>query len=182
MIIKYDDIILRAIEFEDLDLLREMINDPYIENMTGGGGLPVSKYQHEEWYKKIILNNDNQVRLIIDTEAFGAIGLVMLTDIDHKNGTAQFHSKIATKNNLRGKGYGTKATMALIKYAFEQMNLNCIYSVIIEHNEVSQHVKEKCGFKREAILRDRIYKNGKYNNLIVWSILKSEFFQKFHNS
>ncbi len=173
MIIKYEDITLRAIEIEDLELIREMINDPEIENMTGGGGLPVSKYQQENWFKSLE-NRKNEVRLMIDTESNGTIGMVMLTDIDYKNSTAQFHSKIATSKNIRGKGYGTKATNALVEYGFDQLNLNCIYSHIIEYNIASQRVKEKCGFKKDGVLRNRVYKNGKYHNIVVWSILKSE--------
>ncbi len=173
MIIKYEDITLRAIEIEDLELIREMINDPEIENMTGGGGLPVSKYQQENWFKSLG-NRNNEVRLMIETEDCGTIGMVMLTDIDYRNSTAQFHSKIATSKNIRGKGYGTKATNALVEYGFNQLNLNCIYSHIIEYNIASQRVKEKCGFKKDGVLRKRVYKNGKYHNIVVWSILKSE--------
>ncbi len=173
MIIKYEDIILRAIEVEDLELIREMINDPEIEHMTGGGGLPVSKYQQENWFKSLE-NRNNEVRLMIETEDCGTIGMVMLTDIDYKNSTAQFHSKIATSKNIRGKGYGTKATNALVEYAFNQLNLNCIYSHIIEYNIASQRVKEKCGFKKDGVLRKRVYKDGKYHDIVVWSILKNE--------
>ena len=174
MIIEYQDIRLRAIEREDLELIREMINDPIIENMTGGGGLPVSKYAQEKWFESLYSNN-NEVRLIIDTEQYGAIGTVMLTDINYRNSVAQFHSKIATSKDIRGKGYGTKATYALIKYAFEQLNLNTIYSNIIEYNIASQKVKEKCGFKKDGVLRNRVYKNGKYYNIIAWSITKDDF-------
>lgn len=174
MIIRYQDIVLRAIEFTDLELIREMINDPEIENMTGGGGLPVSKFQQEQWFKGLG-ERRNEVRLIIDTEEHGPIGTVILNNIDYRNLSAEFHSKIATSKELRGKGYGTKATYALVKYAFEQMNLHCIYSHIIDYNIASQRVKEKCGFKKDGILRKRIYKNGGYHDIVVWSILKEDF-------
>ena len=172
MIIKYEDITLRAIEESDLELLKEMINDPEIENMTGGYSYPVSTYQQRKWFEGLS-NRQDDLRVIIDTEEHGPIGVVMLTDIDWKNRTAQFHSKITSK--LRGKGYGSKATNALVKYAFEQLNLHCLYAHIIEYNTASQRVKEKCGFKKEGVLRERVYKNGKYHNAVVWSILKGEF-------
>lgn len=174
MIIQYENITLRAIEESDLELLKEMINDPEIENMTGGYSYPVSTYQQKKWFDSIP-NRIDELRLIIDTKEHGSIGLVMLTDIDWKNRTAQFHSKISSTKQLRGKGYGTKATEALVKYAFEQLNINCIYSQIIYYNTASQRVKEKCGFKKDGVLRKRIFKNNKYNDVIVWSLLKDEF-------
>lgn len=174
MIIHCEDITLRAIEQEDLDILWEMINDPDIEHMTGGGGFPVSHIQQEEWIKSQ-KDCSNAVRLVIDTKEHGAIGTVALTDIDYRNRTAQFHSKIATSKDLRGHGYGTKATMALVKYAFDQMNLYCIYSYIVEYNNASQRVKEKCGFKKDGILRERVYKDGSYHNITAWSITKEDY-------
>jgi RimJ/RimL family protein N-acetyltransferase len=172
----YNDITLRAIEESDLELIREMMNDPEIENMTGGYSFPISVYQQKKWFEGL-LNNNKELRTVIETKEHGAIGLVMLTDIDWKNRTAQFHSKIATSKNLRGKGYGTVATKALLKYAFEQLNLNCIYSHIIDYNIPSQKVKEKCGFRREGLLRNRIYKNGKYHDVVVWSIMNGDLIE-----
>lgn len=176
MIIRYDDITLRAIERSDLELLREMMNDPIIENMTGGMTFPISSEEQLNWYANF-KNNSNQLRLIIDTKEHGAIGAVILTDIDYRNQTAEFHSKIATSKELRGKGYGTKATMALIDYAFMQLNLNCIYSHIISYNLASQRVKEKCGFKKDGVFRERVFKNGKYNDITVWSVTRSDYLE-----
>lgn len=176
MNISYEDITLRAIEESDLELLKEMINDPEIENMTGGFSFPVSTLQQKRWFEGL-QNNKNELRLIIEANEHGPIGVVMLTDIDWKNRIAQFHSKIATSKEIRGKGYGTKATKALIKYAFEQLNLNLVYSYIIEYNIASQRVHEKCGFKKDGVLRNRIYKNGGYHNLTVWSIQKGELIE-----
>lgn len=174
MIIKYENITLRAIEENDLELLKDMINDPEIENMTGGYSFPVSTYQQSKWFESL-LNSKNELRLIIDTEDYGAIGTIMLTEIDWKNRTAETHTKITSNNDLRGNGYGTKAAKALYRYAFEQLNLNCLYSQTISYNIASQRVREKCGFKKEGILRERVYKNNEYHDIIVWSLLKDEF-------
>ena len=42
-------------------------------------------------------------------------------------------------------------------------------------NECSMSLFEKIGFVREGIQRKAIYKNGKYNNLIMYSMLKEEY-------
>lgn len=174
MNIVYKDITLRAIEEADLGMLLEMINDPEIENMTGGGGLPVSSYQQKKWFESIQTRN-NEMRLMIDSKEHGTIGFVALTDIDYKNRTAEFHAKIASGKSIRGNGYGTKSYIAMIKYAFNQMNLNCISTGNIEYNTITEHIKDKLGFKKEGVLRQRVFKNGKYHNIHVWSILKDDW-------
>lgn len=174
MIITFRDVTLRAIEESDLELLRDMINDPETENMVMGYSYPVSTYQQRKWFEGLHSRRD-ELRLIIDTEQHGPIGTVMLTDIDWKNRTAISGSKITSSNNLRGRGYGTKASYALIRYGFEQLNLHCIYSYIIDYNIASQRVREKCGFRRDGVLRHKVYKNGEYHDVIVWSILREEF-------
>lgn len=174
MNIVYKDIKLRAIEESDLELLLEMINDSEIEKMTGGGGLPVSSIQQRKWFESIQARN-NEVRLMIETEQYGTIGIISLTAIDFKNRTSEFHYKLATSVNLKGHGYGTKALISIINYAFNYLNLNCIYSNNIEYNYVTEHIKEKLGFKKEGTLRQRVYKNGKYHNIHVWSILKEDW-------
>ena len=173
MNIVFEDITLRAIESRDLELLLEIINDPEVENMLLGHSFPIPEKHHEEWYKNLSVNS-KELRTVIETKDHGTIGAVMLTDIDWKNRTALFHIKIKSDSDIRGKGYGTKAAKAIINYAFEQLNLNLIYSHIIEYNIASQRLHEKCGFVKEGILRERVYKNGEYHNIFSLSIKRNE--------
>lgn len=176
MIIKYGKVKLRAVEFEDLDMLREMMNDPDIESNIGGFSYPISKTQQEQWFENL-KNNKNELRLIIDVANNGAIGTIILTDIDWKNRTAEINTKIINKSETRGQGYGTFARIALLKYAFEQLNLHCVYSRVLEYNEISKHINLKLGYRHEGTLRERVYKNGKYNALEIYSMLKGELIE-----
>lgn len=172
MNIIYKDIVLRATEEKDMELLREMMNDPDLEHMTGGYSYPVSFFQQQKWFQNRV-DNPNELRLIIETEDMGAIGAAMLTDIDWKNSTAAYHLKLTSKKDIRGKGYGTKATKAMIKYAFEQLNINCITTNNMEYNTAIEKLKERCGFVKEGVLRNRVFKNGKYHNTHIWSLLNN---------
>lgn len=86
MNIKGKIVTLRAMELEDQELLREMINNPEIEIMVGGYSFPISKNQQVDWFKANS-NNQNNIRLIIDTTDNGAVGFVNLVNIDWKNRT-----------------------------------------------------------------------------------------------
>ncbi|MGI6718672.1 MAG: GNAT family N-acetyltransferase [Bacteroidales bacterium] len=172
--IENKDIILRAIEETDLVMLYEMINDQSIQNMVGGNSRPISMYQQKNWFASI-QNRTNELRLIIDTKNDGPIGVVMLTDINYINGTAETHIKLNSKKSSRGKGYGYKAYMTLFEYAFNNMNLNCIFCQILDYNIPSINLHLKCGFVKEGRLRQRVYKNGKYNDMLIFSLLKKDW-------
>lgn len=48
---------------------------------------------------------------------------------------------------------------------------------VLEDNIVSIKLHESCGFTQEATLRESIFKNGKWKNQILFSILENEYFQ-----
>lgn len=173
MNIKGKFVTLRAIEEEDLELMREMLNDPEIENLVIGWSFPVSKYQQKQWYENNI-NNSNNLRFIIETENDGAIGLATLTDIDWKNRRAYHGIKLANRTS-RSKGVGTDVVMAIMRYAFNELQLNRLDGNWFENNIASANLYTKCGWKVEGKLRNCIYKNGEYRDLIVVGVLKEDY-------
>lgn len=161
---------LRAIELSDCEMLRSLMNDPEIEYMLGGWSFPVSRDEQEKWCQSLS-SAKNTLRVVIEVENT-AIGTAILSDIDYKNGTAQIHIKLMP-GDYRHKGYGSDTVNALIRYAFNELRLHCVYAHVNEHNEPSQRLFHKCGFQQEGVLRDRIYKNGRYINDIVLSRINS---------
>lgn len=172
MFIKGSKVLLRAIELSDADLLRQMINDEEIEKMIQGYSFPVAKHQQLHWIENLS-NEKNTFRAIIDVDGT-AIGTIILSDIDMRNGTAEIHIKLVSVS-ARGKGYGTDAVTTLVRYAFCELRLNCIYCRVKEDNFASQKMFEKCGFTKEGYLRSRVYRGGKYYNIFEYSVLRAEF-------
>lgn len=169
-----EDIILRAIELEDADLLKNLINDPEIEKMVVGWSFPVSTEQQIKWINNLS-DEKNNVRFIIDIEQVGAVGVVSLTGIDFKNRVATINIKLKRDSKIQNKGIGYKAVTILVDYAFNQLNLNCIVANILSYNIASQKLFEKCGFQLDGKLRHRVFKNGSYHDLLSYSLLKSEY-------
>jgi len=100
-------------------------------------------------------------------------GTAIISKIDWKNRSCSIDIKLS--RNAQGNGYGTDAVQLLIKYIFEELNMNRIFVNILEYNIQSQGLFEKIGFIKEGIQRKAIFKNGKYNNLIIYSLLKEEY-------
>lgn len=173
MILHGEKVRLRAIEWSDLQVLKDLMNDSEIEYYIGGRSFPISNIDQEDWMKSL-KSNQETLRCMIETkEEKIAIGTVILSDIDYVNGTAQIHIKLMKEQER--KGYGSDAVRTIIQYGFEQQRLLCIYATIIDYNTSSQRLFEKIGFKKEGILRKRIYKNGELHDTFCYSILKEEF-------
>ena len=65
--------------------------------------------------------------------------------------------------------------MTIMKYCFEELQLNKLYSTILEDNTASRKLYEKCGWEEEGILKETVFKNNKYINEIAVGILKSKY-------
>ena len=86
--IQKDCVILRAMEERDFDLLFRMINSPEIEKALGSFTLPVNENRQREWMKNY-RDTREQIRWMIELVNGVTIGVIMLYDIDMKNGTAE---------------------------------------------------------------------------------------------
>jgi RimJ/RimL family protein N-acetyltransferase len=173
MVIYGDKIKLRAIESEDNEFLLEMMNDPDIEMMVGGYSQPESMAEQMKWFTRLESKSSILRCIIANKENDKAIGTLILNDIDMKNGTGHIHIKIANGSE-RGKGYGTDAINTMVKYAFSELRLNCVFANILAYNEPSVHLFEKCGFTRDGILRARVFKQGQYVDLFSYSRLSTD--------
>lgn len=168
-------VVLRAIEMEDLALITEMLNNPEIEKLVGGWAFPVSMMAQERW---MVLHKNDQsaIRLVVDTKEDGAVGIITLTDIDWKNRRAAIGLKIAS-SLTRFKGYGTDATMAIMRYVFDELGFHRLDASRLAINQVSSHILAKCGFVEEGVKREYIYKEGQYIDLVEAGILADEYYE-----
>ncbi|MCH5270284.1 MAG: GNAT family N-acetyltransferase [Lachnospiraceae bacterium] len=174
MIIKNGCVTLRAVEETDFDLLFCLINEPRIENMTVGFHLPVSSAEQKKWMQNYS-NSMTDIRLMIELDNGNTIGMVMLNDIDYKNGSASIGYKISASSHDRIRGDMQDAIAGMLNYAFNELRLNCVISAVLDYNVFSLKLMKKMHFTQEGILRKRIYKNGEFHDLIAFSILRSEF-------
>lgn len=173
MYIHGEKVLLRALEPADNEMLMRLINDPEVENMCAGRSFPVSAEQQAQWLARQNANAGVlRCAITLPEQPEPAMGTVMLTDIDQFNGTVQVHYKLLKEYG--GKGYATDAVAAVTRYAFDTLRMNCVYAEVLEYNQASRRVLEKCGYTMDAILRSRVYKNGSYWNVCIYSRLRDD--------
>lgn len=71
-----------------------------------------------------------------------------------------------------GKGYMTEAIREVIRYGFEDMDLNRIEAICHIENIGSQKVLEKNGFMNEAFLKQHTYSRGIFFDVFLFSKLR----------
>ncbi|PWM79666.1 MAG: hypothetical protein DBY32_02035 [Phascolarctobacterium sp.] len=175
-------VILRAIEEEDLELFRNMLNSPELENLIVPWYLPISQKDQCEWFKNT-KNNLNHIRYVIALkENDKAIGTIGLFNIDWKNGYVYGTGIRIFENNYRKQGIGYDSLMTLLKYAFEELRLNRIDFEALANNNASINLYLKAGFKREGLKRKMIYKNGQFNDVVIGGCLKTDYEEKLKKS
>jgi RimJ/RimL family protein N-acetyltransferase len=73
------------------------------------------------------------------------------------------------------RGYCSEAARALMTYGFEQMGLHRIYAFHFARNPASGRVMQKAGMSCEGTLRQHVKKWERYEDLVAYGILRSEY-------
>ncbi|MBQ3559429.1 MAG: GNAT family N-acetyltransferase [Agathobacter sp.] len=175
MYIKGRVVTIRGIEKEDLPLLKDLMNSVEVENMTVRDHFPISMYQEEQWYMSNITKSTCN-KYIIETEKDGAVGMISIEDIDWRNRSFQVPLKILP-SKCSQVGIGVDAHMAMLRYAFDQMQMHRAFGVTLEYNQASLNMQRLCGYTVEGRKRSAVYKNGKYHDLILTSLLRDEYYK-----
>lgn len=74
----------------------------------------------------------------------------------------------------RGKGVMTEAVNLMVRYLFENKQMNRIRLVIHPDNAASRRLAEKCGFTQEGTARGAWYNKGRHNDVEIYSILHDD--------
>lgn len=176
MNVKGKKVTLRALERADMEELRSYYNDPEVAHLLGGWTIPISSEQQNRWFDRLEFDNRN-LRLAIETEEDGFIGISNILNIDYRNRSAH-HGILIGKKDMRGHGYGRDTVMTTMKYAFEELQLHRLEGDILEHNVPSYNLfLKKCGWVEEGRKRDFAYRNNRYYDQVIVSILKKEYDQ-----
>lgn len=77
--------------------------------------------------------------------------------------------------DFRGKGLAYESYKQFIPFLFTELNLHKISLEVLKTNQRAINLYEKLGFVFEGIKRDEVYKNEKWIDSIIMSILKEEW-------
>ena len=189
----------RAVEREDLTTFINWYNNPEVLRGTSVT-LPLSMADEEEWFEKMRKLPADEHNLAIEVclprervdppgeregetvpeggeESWKLIGSIGFFNLDQRNRSSEFGVMIGEKRYWNN-GFGTEAVRMLCQHGFNTLNLNRIYLRVYENNPSAIRAYEKAGFTHEGRQRQAEFRDGKYMDILVMSILKNEFLRQ----
>ena len=113
-------------------------------------------------------------RVAIDRVSDGAfVGWCGLTEWDPVYRSASLG--YCLNESMWGHGYATEAAHAVLRWAFDTLDLNRVQSETDTRNLASARVLEKLGFVREGTLREDCVVNGEVSDSWVFGLLRREW-------
>lgn len=167
-------IYLRALEPEDYNISIKWRNEEDIQKMIGGPKFFVSSETEKKWILDHINNSHKIVLAICLRSNDKYIGNIILKDINWRYRSAQEAILIGDKEEW-GKGYATEAIFECLNYAFNEMGMERVWSLVLDSNDASLKLHQKCGYTREGRLRNSVFKGGRFHDQVLFSILREEF-------
>jgi len=167
---------LRGNEHSDLPKFVGWLNDPEVRHFLSKV-LPISEAAEEHWFENMLKRPPEEQPLgieIRDGEGWRLIGNCGFFDINWRNRSAEVGLFIGEKS-CWNMGYGTEVMSLLLLHGFGALNLNRIFLHVDAENLGGIRAYEKAGFTHEARLRESNFRDGKYCDDLIMSVLRSEW-------
>ena len=171
----------RLFEERDIEFIHKCKNDEQLNKMTVGNFKKFSHEESEQWVRNC-MKRDRDDRLFwavcTNDDERRCIGWVSLVNIDMVNKSAETGAILIGDKNYNDGFAWIESAVFLLKYGFEDLRLNRIYGVCLSEHKMSSQITKVIYMQTEGILRQAVYKNGQYNDLIYSGILRDEYFQR----
>lgn len=102
----------------------------------------------------------------------GLVGSIELRAIDSEHAQAELSFWIGRP--YWGRGYAAEAGAALIRHAFGPLGLNRVYAFHMVRNPASGRVLARLGMRKEGLLRQRVRKWGRFEDVLAWAVLRRD--------
>ena len=173
--LKGNSVYLRSIEKKDLEQLLKWRNfENYRKFFREYRDLNIT--QQKEWFQNIVKGDKNTIMFsIIESKTNKLVGACGLCYINWINKNADFSIYIGKKNIYIDNVLAVEASNLLLKYGFEVLNLNRIWTEIYDFDKKKIKFLSKLKFKLEGKHRETYWYKKSWHNSLFYSILSKEY-------
>jgi RimJ/RimL family protein N-acetyltransferase len=162
---------LSPLRLEDLKSLEPHFSLEYLRFLEGGVSYPLSAEKIWELVKDTQTQFTFAVRL---RDSGVVIGTAALHHINWPMQLSELGLGFPRPEH-RGQGYGAEVMALLLRFGFMELNLSRLWLQVHSYNPGAIRLYEKSGFKHEATLRQSVFRDGVYHDLLIMGILKGEY-------
>lgn len=168
-VIRGKQVVLRPVEEEDVEFIHQWMNHPEIWHyMDYERPLSLADVREDVERSR---RDGFPFTIAVDARPIGRIGLNQFRRRDRICALYMYIGEPA----FWGKGYARDAVMALLGFAFDRWDLHLVELWTLGDNDRALGAYKRAGFEVEARLRERSWKDGRWEDRVVMSVSREEF-------
>jgi RimJ/RimL family protein N-acetyltransferase len=167
------DVLLRDLTWDDRNHFYNWINDERVVKYSLSVFQTIQTEKDiDDWFLKTMNNKENYNKAIIINH--NIIGYAGISSINNINNSGELYIFIGEKKAW-GLGIGTEVTKTIVEYGFKTLNLNRISLTVSSENIFAHKAYVNSGFIEEGRMRQACFRDNKYHDKILMSILMDEY-------
>lgn len=167
--IRGQQIYLRPITADDTEMAVRWRNMPVVvENFIYRR--PVSRTDHENWLAGKVFTGQVHQFIVCRIEDGLPLGSIYLQNFEEENRKAEWGIYLG-EEQAYGKGIGTESARLVLEYAFTALGMHKVVSRVLARNKASIRMNEKAGYVQEAYLKDELFLDGQFEDLILFGAI-----------
>lgn len=166
---------LRPFSLSDASVVQRLAGSIKVAQMTATIPHPYPDGAAETWiatHSEQFAKGDGVTWAIADRDSGNLVGCIsFFVNKSHKRSEVGYW----VGEEFWGNGYCTEALITGIHFCFKHFGLNKITSRHLSYNPASGKVMKKAGMVQEGYLKQDMFRNGQFADMIVFGLLHSEW-------
>lgn len=171
-------LLLRQMESGDAEALHSFKSDPDVTRLYAEEPYH-SIEQTRSWVQACIGGSRSREVLawtLVSRATEQPIGMVCFWNIDHGHRRAEIGYEL--NPDCWHKGLMTEALTSIIDHGFQKLGFHRIEATPLVINEASQRLLERCGFRKEGVLRHRLLFQDRFLDEAYYGLLREDWMER----
>jgi ribosomal-protein-alanine N-acetyltransferase len=169
-------LVLREYRMEDWEAVHEYSSDADVARYMVWG--PNTQEQTREFVERVVSYQSQDPRthfeLVVELKETGKlVGGIGIRIKDQRTGSADVG--YCYHRSVWGKGYGTEAVQAMLKFGFDSLGMHRIWATCAVENKGSAAIMIKNGMQQEGHFRKDQMIKGEWRDTLLYAILEDEW-------
>jgi RimJ/RimL family protein N-acetyltransferase len=167
-----DLVTLRPAAENDLSFLADLSDGPVAAGVHEWHGWSDPRHWHRHWAETGLLGENDGTLVVVHSSE--RVGHVSWRKVITGPTAFSWALGVGLAPEFRGRGYGTEAQRLIARYLFAHTQVNRIEATTEITNVAEQRALEKAGFTREGVLRGTTFRQGRWRDQVIYSLLRDE--------